>query len=246
MRLIIENGFYEEIPYNEYYLENIEYKGLVFMQHGFQSNKNRGADYLAINIARQGYFVVSIDAYKHGERIEEPYITMDDFYRLGEIYKVVDQTSDDIITLFKNKYSSIYNEFDLIGVSMGGFIAFVTSLKTNCISKLVPTITTINFKALAEDSKDQIDLALHENEYNKFVENIMTIDPYSQVDQLKYKDMFILNGERDELIPYKHNKDFFMKSNGPVKFALYNAKHEVNREMQKDIIEFITNEKVEL
>ena len=42
-RMIIETSNFEGIPYNEYSSDNMDIKGLVFIQHGFESNKNRGA-----------------------------------------------------------------------------------------------------------------------------------------------------------------------------------------------------------
>ena len=69
---LINDYSYLGIPYSEYRRVDIKSKGLVFIQHGYESNKNKGADYLAINLARIGYTSVAIDAYKHGERIEEP------------------------------------------------------------------------------------------------------------------------------------------------------------------------------
>ena len=246
-KLIINNHILNDVPINEYYLEKGNKKGLVFIQHGFQSNKSRGADYLAINVARLGYFVIAVDAYKHGDRIEEPYITGADYLRYADAYNVVDKTSNDIIKLYEDYYKSDYNGFDIIGVSMGGFIAYSVAIKCNYVKKLLPVITTPNFMKLATTRTNVPGLEEYLSELENHLEMIKSIDPITRIDELKYESMFMLNGTLDSVIDYHPTVEFYEQyKNDNISLKLYEEGHAVNRKMQVDILEYISNEKVVL
>ncbi len=245
-KMIIEEKTFHSIPYNEYYLENITYKGLVFVQHGFESNKNRGADYLAINLARLHFFVVSVDAYKHGSRIEEPYISKQEYLRFKEAFKVIDQTGDDIITLHKELYNKKFPKYDLIGISMGGMISYNVALKSTSVNKLVPVISTPVLYEFAEWLVDREDRKYIETlkEVETFIKEI---DPSNKFDQLKYKEMLIINTTEDNVVPPIYSEKYFERNkNDNIDLKLFHDKHNVNREMQITILEFIANEKVVL
>lgn len=239
-RIIIDAKKYKDIPFCEYYLDNQKSKGLVFVQHGFQSTKEYGADYLALTLARLGYKVISIDAYKHGERIEEPYISKSEALRYAEIFHVVDHSANDIITLFEDLYSNEYELFDMIGVSMGGFIAYSVAIRTDKINKLVPVITTPMFLKLANTRYDVPNIEAYYEYVKEHLPYIEELDVYSQFEKLRYQQMMIINGEKDPIIPLEHSVEFFnLIKCAKVKMEIYDEVHEVNRMMQKAIFDFI-------
>ena len=243
-KLIVETKVLDGIPLNEYYAENVDHLGLVILQHGFQSNKSQGGDYLAMKLARRGFFVITLDAYKHGDRIEEPFISEPVYKRYIELYKVIDRTSDDIIFIHDKYYKDRFPRYDLIGVSMGGFIAFVTSYKTNLINKLVPTITTINLTHLAENRNNSTDPEHYFDEIEEHLDFIREIDPSNHIDQLQYKSCFITSGKDDPIIGYTHNEKYARHNKDKVIFKLYDCGHETPWDMQQDIISFLKDEKV--
>ena len=232
-RLIIETKQYKSIPFCEYFLEEGCTKSLVFIQHGFQSTKEYGADFLALTLARKGHRVIALDAYKHGERIEEPYITESDALRYAEIFHVVDQTSTDIVELYKEKYLHEYSEF--------------VAIKTDRVNKLVPIITTPMFSKLARTRHNVPDIEEYLNEMSPHLDFVDSIDVYTKRKELKYQEMLIVSGENDPIIPVEDSKVFFGQLNDPsAQILVYDEVHEVNRQMQKDIFNFITNEKAAL
>lgn len=245
-KITIEEKTYDGIPINEYYKEDTELKGLVFIQHGFESNKNRGADYLAINLARLNFFVVSLDAYKHGLRVAEPYITQPEYLRFKEAFKVIDSTGDDIIKLHKELYINRFPLFDLVGVSMGGMITYNVSLKYDKINKLIPVISTPILYEFAEWLVDRGD-KLYEDTLKEVESFIKEIDPSDKVDQLKYNKLFIINTTEDSVVPPIYSEKYFEKNNNKdMSFKLFKDKHNVNREMQVEILSYIAEEKVVL
>lgn len=246
-RVIIDNSIFNGIPFNEYYQNNVKIKGLVFVQHGFQSNKNRGADYLCLNLARLGYKAVSIDAYKHGERKEEPFVSQEDYKRYADAFNVVDQTAKDIIEIFEKNYKTEFNSFDIVGISMGGFIAYMVSIYSNYVNKLIPVISTPQFEKLVTTRDDIEDLKNYRVELDKILDKIKRMDPSNQVNRLKYNSLFILNGTEDEIVDFNQSVDFFESNKTDhMSLKLYECGHETPRYMQVDILEFIANEKVVL
>ncbi|MFK5883014.1 MAG: hypothetical protein QM489_01590 [Candidatus Izemoplasma sp.] len=246
-KLIIENKEILGLPLNEYYMKNIQYKGLIFLQHGFGSKKERGTDYLAINLARLGYFCVSIDAYKHGERIEEPYISKALYLQYYEAYDVIENTAKDILLLFNKHYKKKYKNFDFIGISLGGMIGYYLSTITDNISKLIPAISSPMFTRLATIETDLEQQEKYDELLSAKKEYIKELDPYLNKNKIKFKSMFICNGTKDPVISHQHSVEFVAEMNNDlISIKLYEEGHVVSRKMQEDILGFIASEKVVL
>lgn len=246
-KIVISNSCYDNIPYNVYYKENINYKGLVFVQHGFGSNKERGTDSISLNLARNNYFVVSVDAYKHGERIEEPFISGPAYKMFADAIDVVHLTAKDILRLYDNVFAKSFNSFDVIGISLGGMIAYLLSTFTNKINKLVPVISSPMFTKIVYLETEIDELEKYLEIVNKKRAEVELFDPSKNIDKMKYKKMFILNGTKDTVIPKRHSEAFYEQfSVDNVTFKLYEEGHNVSRGMQEDILSFITDKSVRL
>ena len=161
-KIVIENKNLDGIPVNEFYIDDQIPKGLVFVQHGYRSNKERGADDLAIKIAREGFFVVTLDAYMHGERKIGPFIQGSETERLYYIPSIIRKTALDIIKLHKKFYYD-FSKFDLVGISLGGMIAYYTSVVTQNIRNLVPVISTL--KVTKQALKVLNDIGVNHDKY---------------------------------------------------------------------------------
>jgi len=246
-RIIINNCFFENIPYNEYFKENTAYKGLVFVQHGFGSNKERGTDTLGLNLARNNFFVVSVDAYKHGERISEPFISGPAYQMFASAIDVVHFTAKDILKIYTELYQKSFSSFDMIGISLGGMVAYLLSTFTSKINKLVPVISSPMFTKIVYLETEIEDLDKYLEIVNEKREEVECFDPSKNVDKMKYKKMFILNGTKDTVIPKRHSEAFYEQFGvDNVSFKLYEEGHNVSRTMQEDILSFIADKSVRL
>ena len=242
MTLLLKSSILNGVPFNEYYLEDVEPKGLVFIQHGYQSNKDYGADYLALHIARSGYFVVSIDAYKHGARIEEPYLSKDEKVMLIEAPIVIRHTAIDIIKLHKLRYKKRFAKYDFIGISMGAMIAYYLCTKTDKIKKLLPIIGIPDFMYQAEYNLNQAGLLVPEFLTPDAIKYLQRMSPINNVHKMKYDKMCILSGTKDQIVPIKPSVDFIKKyKDDSITFITYEDGHNVNRSMQEDIFKIIEN-----
>lgn len=238
-KIIIENTIVDGIPLNEYYIENSKYKGLVFLQHGYRSNKERGGDYLAIKIARDGYFVVCIDSYMHGERIAGPFVDGTEAERLYHIPGIIRKTALDIIKLHKTRYKD-YQKFDLIGVSLGGMIAYYTAEKTAKVRKLIPVISTPKVTKQAEYVLKQNGVDLDAYFTKETYSYLQSCDPITMIDDLVYESMFILNGSKDPVVSTQDSIDFYDEyKNDKMEMKLYDIDHNVTKDMQEEIIDFL-------
>ena len=238
-KLTLKTDILDGVPFLEYYQENIEYRGLIFVQHGYTSNKEFGSDFLALRLARMGYFVVAIDAYKHGERIQEPYTSKDWPKMFYESPYVIRRTAIDINRLFKKRYQKSYDKYSIVGVSMGAMIAYYLSTKTPHIDKLVPVIGTPDFidRARYGVEKDGYDSSVYLNK--ETLSYLSNMNPIEHVDKMKYNMMLIVIGKKDDVVPHQRTLDFFDEyENSKMKLRVFEEGHTVNKEMQLEIFDF--------
>ncbi|WP_158497939.1 prolyl oligopeptidase family serine peptidase [Candidatus Izimaplasma bacterium HR1] len=239
MKLSLNSEILNAVPLNEYYQKDIKHKGLIFIQHGYQSNKEYGADYLALTLARMGYFVVSIDAYKHGERIEEPYLSKNEQGMLLEAPAVIRHTSIDIIKLHRIRYKERFPKFDLIGISMGAMIAYYTATKTDKIRNLIPVIGTPDFMYQANHNLTAAGIKVDEYLNEDAINYLERISPINKVSRMKYEKLLMLNGTIDEIVPVIPTVRFIEEYDPHnYEFKTYETGHDVHRKMQLDIFNY--------
>lgn len=238
-KIIIEEFMVDEVPFNQYEDTSQASKGLVFIQHGFTSNKERGAENLALDLVRKGFVVVCLDAYKHGKRIQEPFISGEIQEQYFDIFTVVKRTARDIERIFKKLYINRFNSYDIVGISMGGMIAFYLTTIPNHISKVVPVISAPDFMKMSlETFSGELE------QYRPFVyqrkEYIEKMSPSNHIDKMTFKDMFMLNTTNDPRVSYKITENFYENEElSNTKFKVYEDVHRVNEEMQEDIISYL-------
>lgn len=244
--ITVEERTVNGIPLIEYKNTDLDVKGLTFMQHGFQSNKIRGGEYMAMNLCRLGYHVVCIDAYKHGDRKEEPYLTGSDFYRLKEAYNVINQTSLDILELSNTEFKA-YKTFDMIGVSLGGMVAYLLATRTDKINRLIPVISTPDFYKQAYIAISAAGLEITKVLKQEELDWMEKIDPAKHMDQMVYKQLGIFISEDDDVVPARPVLKFIKQYDSRIdETHIYQHKHNVPREMQEDILSFIAGKQINL
>lgn len=245
MTITVNERRVDGIPIVEY-IPKTNILGLTFIQHGYESNNIWGTEFLAMHVARLGYHVVSIDAYKHGKRIEEPYITKSGYFRLKEAFLVIEKTADDIVYLFDNEFKT-YDMFDMIGISLGGMVAYLLASKTNHINRLIPIISTPDFytQAYAAISGAGIDT-------NKFFTKerlayIKSIDPILKRDYWTYQKLAIFVSENDDVVPARPTLKFIKNHSHMIDYyKIYQRQHNVPKLMQEDILSYIAGHGISL
>ncbi len=134
--------YIDGVPIIEYFDETLNnYKGIVFLIHGHTGCKElKGLESIVEGFVQRGCFLVSLDAYKHGERILEPYVTKDYIEKTIAMPEVILHTIDDLVNLYRNYYKEISTHVTVIGISMGGHIAFQIPKYMPEVSVIIPLI----------------------------------------------------------------------------------------------------------
>jgi dienelactone hydrolase len=227
------------IPLIEYRPVIKKPKGLFIIIHGHGSNKEEGVGEFPKILTNMGYMVVSIDAYKHGERKEEPYISNNLREVAIAMIDVVIQTTKDVLTLFNKHYSKLFPIFHIIGISMGGHIAYQLPKYTQKVQTIIPIIATPDLLKHYEISKKTI-IGEFSSELTTKLQGLSL-----QKDLYLYQSIAILaiNGSHDNVVSNQYSKAFIRellkKGHHKAHYKEYECGHTVVKEMKDDMILFI-------
>lgn len=241
IKIIYEEKTLFNIPLIEAYLENTDPEGLCFINHGFSSEKGDGTYFMMFELAKLGLKVVAIDAYKHGQRLEEPMIsgTMDE--KIDGMYDYVIQTGQDIKYLYDNHYNKSFDQVMITGISMGGAVTYYAGSIMKEAKNLVTMIGFPSFYQFELDSKqyDEESLALK----SKDLQVLKDADPIFNIDKYEDKNILILNGVSDDVVPIKYARTFYdlVDSTCNCNMIEFECNHEVPIEMRQAVYNFVKN-----
>ena len=229
------------IPVLEY--SSDEAKRLIFVNHGIFGDKDKGMMLVGKALLRAGYHVVAIDASRHGERGEAPFSNRDRPWARFYLFDVVSETTRDLLSLYEDKYADTFETFDVLGISMGGYVAYYLSMQTTHLDTVVALISSPDFSAschaglLEEVAKEYPDEAKDKKL------KIQAMDPALSSEEITAKRIIAFNGKFDEVISYEHTKRF--KENNPainMKFELFDTEHKINQAMVDRAVKHLQNQ----
>ncbi|MFW5893379.1 MAG: alpha/beta hydrolase, partial [Bacillota bacterium] len=228
MKTAIESGTHQGIPYKTY--AHPRPKRLIFINHGVFGNKERILTLFGIQLAKIGYKVVAIDASRHGERGEAPFSPRDEEEAYRQIFDVVRETSEDILLMYHGLYDKDYPDFDILGLSMGGYVAYHMTTITDHVKTLVTMISSPDFIPGAKGRG--IDA--------RAMRSIETMNPARNVSRMHFKNGLALLGENDGVIDKAETFTFAKENPGlPLEVRTYDTGHQANQAMQEDTLEFL-------
>ena len=125
-------------------LEASKKNGTVIFYHGFTAKKELNIKEYE-RLAEQGYLVVGVDNYDHGERLHPDFKTV---YADGPTFELafqnaIEKTSDELPFLIDALMEANYivnDKIALVGISMGGFITYSAITKEPRVKVAVPFI----------------------------------------------------------------------------------------------------------
>lgn len=213
---------------------------LIFINHGIYGTKEKIIHLIGPQLVKLGYRVVAIDAYMHGERLEEPYASRNSFLARLRIFSVVKRTSEDILKIYHQKYADQHDDFDVLGISMGGYVSYYLTTQTQHLNTFVALISSPAFsKEKVHELPESFngEFLQEAQDVKKFVENI---DVSQRPDQMHFKLGIALNGKVDDLIPAEHTKDFIEENPDlPIVFKTYNTGHKITKAMSDDMLSLL-------
>ncbi|HOI47124.1 MAG TPA: dienelactone hydrolase family protein [Bacilli bacterium] len=217
----------------------IKPRGLFFLVHGHGGNKEDGVGEFPRILTNLGFLVVSVDAYMHGERKEEPYITGNLKDVAIAMIDVVIKTTQDILLLFSDYYSKQFQSFHMLGISMGGHIAYQLPRHSPHVDTIIAIIGSPDMKAHYDLSKQPI-IGTFGSELNR---KLLSLSVHKDLYLYHNTAIFALNGELDQVVSSHFAKKFILelsrKGHHKAEFKSYECGHVVTKEMKEDIIYFI-------
>ena len=227
-----------DVPVLEQYAKNA--KKLLYLQHGIFGDKDRIARLFASSFAKKGYHVVSVDARKHGARSEEPFLAKDKVESELELFDVVEKTARDIVKTHETVFAEEYPRFDILGVSMGAYIAYRTSALTERVETLIALLGSPDFEATAFNGFTEEDHEKHRDRIAKEQEKIRCMNPARDPESLTFDRAILLSGNDDVVIPPAHTARFVERlERKDVVFRTYDTGHRIVRPMHKDLLELL-------
>ena len=136
--------------------DGIQLKPLVILSHAFQSSKEFWRDKMP-SLAEAGYYAVAMDNRGHGERKGPDFksrVFEKDGFNLYEVRRLIKETADDIPVLidhFSTHENIDAERIGMVGVSMGGFIAFRALVIDDRIRVAAPVIASPYFDEKPRD-----------------------------------------------------------------------------------------------
>mgnify|MGYP001766967888 CR=1 FL=1 len=222
---------------------SIPYQGVFFFVHGHTCSKELwyfGS--LAERICKMGFRIVSIDAYKHGQRIEEPYLSKDPIAMTEAMISVILKTSNELRDLYEKHYRKMGGKLGILGISMGGHIAYQMVKRLPHIDILIPLIGAPDIRRHYYDSKIEL---LGKERLNK-------LEPFFEEAEIPYRDFahvengLMMVGANDHVVLPDNSKDYFqmyLKPNfAQLTLQTYPVGHEVTKDMENEIERYLKND----
>lgn len=235
MKTNVTKTTYKGIPMMMY--DNEKAHRLIFINHGIYGTKEKIMHLIGPQLVKLGYRVVAVDAYKHGERLEEPYASKNSFLARLRIFSVVKRTSEDILKIYHQKFAEEHEDFDVLGISMGGYISYYLTTQTQHLNTFVALISSPAF------SKEKVhelpasfngEFLQEAQEVKTFVEEI---DVSKRPEAMQFKQGIALNGEIDDLIPAEYTETFLQQNPDlPIIFKTYNTGHKITKAMSDEVL----------
>ena len=230
-RIVIETYSVKDIPIMTLAGENANNCPLAFFVHGFMHDKKAGLP-LGYRLAELGFYVISLDAFMHGERFDEslkdvwepkpnyvypPDSGLDVFYLL---HKIVVHTANDIGALIAHFAKDARVDTERIGItgfSMGGFTTFYATANLPQIKAAVPICGVPTFAARWADVTLEASSYLQwadtmtqaEAETAKISAFMRSIDPARKLEAFYPKPLMMISGDRDIDAPKKYSVNMY-------------------------------------
>lgn len=237
----IEKININNIPIITYEKDDNSIKPLIFFFHGFTGNKEnlmgRGE-----KLAELGFFVVAMDAYLHGERMDEWFKILPNEIKYQYIIDIAIQTSHDAKYLWENIYKNNKNiksdRFYTYGVSMGSMISYSLATITNELEGMVTLVGSPSFVEyyLERQARYNWSDEIVKDRLLKYQELDPLLHPNKINDNVK---LFIALGKNDEVVYPTYSRKLYKLRKENTILKEYDTGHVSTDEMLSDSYEFL-------
>jgi dienelactone hydrolase len=190
---------------------------LVVLLHWFQGSKEAMEPW-ARELAAKEFFVLTIDLHFHGERTVGGIFARPDLPSLGQEYSVfVHQVSiahsardfPFILESLRGRREIDPGRVGVGGISMGGSLALVLAWQEKRISAVVSLVGACDFWWDVTKIKPGQEQDKKKRSYGPRVQRLVSsIDPWSRLNRIPPKALFVANGRKDHFIDIESMRRF--------------------------------------
>jgi len=227
-----------DVPVYEFFNDDIyDRQRIIIYLHGFSSSTEENLRYL-FQFARDGFFVLGIDAREHGLRRSESLDASDHLdrsKRTERFYRIMMGTQEDVLRVIEHYLSSGSGQNEktrigVFGVSMGGMIAYGLPVIEKRIAAVAPTIS----------SPDWLAGIFWPGRYlsRKTMRKISELNPIGNFGQIPPLPILIQNATDDHVLPAKYTekhlarmKDQYGDANEKIVYMKHSGGHELTSRM---------------
>jgi dienelactone hydrolase len=215
LRVIIEERQPGGLPVLEIY--NPDMAGnppIVIVLHGFNSSKERNMSD-SYRLVKKGFYVVAMDAWRHGDLMDEAFAQLSRMERNGDFWNIVIKTTPMLKNLVD--YYATYKKADgsrigLLGRSMGGMVIYdyLTTSRSSKIKSAVVLVSTpawASFERKFFQKNPVIQPLLNPDTSRKIAEN----EPVRKLASIRDFPLLLINGVNDPVIPIDDVRESFTK-----------------------------------
>lgn len=237
----VNNTTINGVPIIECYPENVKsITGVFFIIHGHTCSKELYYfGKLPERLTNLGFIVVSVDGYKHGARMKEPYLSGQDYEKTMAMPEVIKKTANDLSYLYLNHYVNYSGKLGFLGISMGGHIVYQMPKYLKKIDFLIPLIGAPDIKRHYQEMKASFLGIERMNELHSILSELDNSDSIYD----RSSKMLILEGTQDNIVSYKNAFDFYSRMHNSgynnIHYKDFPVGHTVTEEMEQSIEDFI-------
>lgn len=243
--VVVETDYIlDGIPLTTYYYNDGEAKPLIFFFHGFSGERKAGIADRGQKLAQLGFFVVSMDAYLHGERTTKFFTDASYGDKQKEIVNIQMHTAQDAIHLY-NKYYKNHQyirgtEVYAMGVSMGGGTALYLASIMDNLNTVVSIVGSPSFVDFYRYKQTQYGWE-QDSQYFTNLNSYVTHDPLINHHLLKDKNVYMTTGTLDTTVPEQFAialKALYSNSNNIIHKS-YDVAHTSTPAMMQEIYDYL-------
>jgi alpha-beta hydrolase superfamily lysophospholipase len=205
LRIIVEEQMPGEIPVLELYNPDLAGKlPTVIILHGFHGHKARHLSD-SYHLAKHGLYVVAMDAYRHGDLLDDSFARLTRAERTRDFWEIVMKTApmiDRLVGYYKNHDKADGRRIGLLGRSMGGMVIYhylATGQPMNVKAAVIMASTPawMSFERQYLQKNPELKAFFSMGTTHMTVEN----EPNHRIEALKDLPLLLVNGIDDPVIP---------------------------------------------
>lgn len=215
MRVVIEASSVSPTPTISMYNPDAGPSPMVIMFHGLSGCKENNLEN-GYRLVREGFFVVSLDAHRHGEQADDCFKGLTHNQRAAHAFSIATTTSsyiDPIIRIHDLHPLADNRRIGLMGISLGGHVIYSYLVGKRCaaVRAAVPILSTPNWVSATQAFVANVDSSGGTPAGTSFSQNLQELakdQPLSKLSKMVGLPLLMLNGENDPIVPIDEVRAF--------------------------------------